>query len=83
MNVSGVAGLVLDSDGHRCSMVATDAALRLLATRRAVSSMNTWRLHSSLLISVGLYSLVINCTGDSLARREIEILEAVREPADE
>ena len=35
------------------------------------------------LISVGLYSIMINWHGKLLARREIEILDAVREPADE
>jgi hypothetical protein len=32
---------------------------------------------------VGLYALMINFHGRLLARREIDILEAVREPSDE
>jgi len=32
---------------------------------------------------VGFYFLALNFQGRSLAAREIEILEAVREPADE
>ena len=35
------------------------------------------------LVSVGLYSVMINLHGRLLARREIDILEAVREPTDE
>jgi hypothetical protein len=35
------------------------------------------------LVSVGLYSLMINFHGRLLARREIAILDAVREPSDE
>jgi len=35
------------------------------------------------LLSVGLYFLIINLHGRTLARREIDILDAVREPADE
>ena len=35
------------------------------------------------LIAVGIYSLLINVQGRTLARRELELLEAVREPTDE
>ena len=35
------------------------------------------------ILSVGFYFLVIRFHARTLARREIEILEAVREPADE
>jgi hypothetical protein len=35
------------------------------------------------LVSVGIYALVLGFHGRSLAQREIEILEAVREPTDE
>ena len=34
-------------------------------------------------LSVGFYFLMLNFQGRSLANREIDILEAVREPADE
>jgi hypothetical protein len=35
------------------------------------------------LVTLGLYFAIINLHGRELERREIEILEAVREPADE
>ena len=35
------------------------------------------------LVSLGLYFVIINFHGRELAKREIEILEAVREPSDE
>jgi hypothetical protein len=35
------------------------------------------------LVAIGIYALVINVHGRTLARREIDILEAVREPTDE
>ena len=35
------------------------------------------------LVSVGLYFAIINFHGRKLERREIEILDAVREPMDE
>jgi hypothetical protein len=35
------------------------------------------------LLSLGLYFVMLNFQGRLLAAREIEILEAVREPADE
>jgi hypothetical protein len=34
-------------------------------------------------VAVGFYSLMLNFQGRSLAKREIDILEAVREPSDE
>jgi hypothetical protein len=35
------------------------------------------------LIAIGIYVIGLNIHGRTLARREIEILEAVREPTDE
>jgi hypothetical protein len=34
-------------------------------------------------LSIGIYLLMLNFQGRSLAKREIDILEAVREPTDE
>jgi hypothetical protein len=35
------------------------------------------------LVSLGIYSVFLNFHGRALERREIEILDAVREPTDE
>lgn len=81
MNVSGVAGLLI------IPMVIALAAAPSLAT--LVGYYNQSRLHEYLtligfaLVSVGLYFVVLNFHGRSLEKREIEILEVVREPLDE
>ena len=81
LNVSGVGGLFLIP------------LIILLVTPPVVSTLVGYFTHSLLneyllltlfaLVSVGLYSLMINFHGRLLARREIAILEAVREPSDE
>lgn len=81
MNVSGVAGLLI------VPMVVVLSAGPLFAT--LVGYFSESRLNEYLaligvaLLSVGLYSLVLNFHGRSLAKRETEILEVVREPLDE
>jgi hypothetical protein len=81
LNVSGVAGLLL------IPMVILLATPPLLATligyftRSLVYEYATLALFA--VLSVGLYFVIINFHGRSLARREIDILEAVREPSDE
>ena len=81
LNVSGVAGLLL------IPMVILLAAPPLLATVVGYVTHNLLNVYTTLalmmLLSVGFYFLMLNFQGRSLARREIEILEAVREPADE
>jgi len=81
LNVTGVAGLLL------IPMVVLLAAPPLLATVVGYVTHNLLNVYTSLalmaLLSVGFYFLMLNFQGRSLAAREIEILEAVREPADE
>ena len=81
MNVSGVAGLFL------IPMIIVLATPPVIATLVGYFSRNLFYEYVALLVlalmSVGLYSLIINFHGRSLARREIDILDAVREPVDE
>jgi uncharacterized protein YybS (DUF2232 family) len=81
MNVSGVAGLLL------IPMIIVLATPPLLAALVGYLSRNIYYEYLALLglvlMLVGLYSLIIDFHGRSLAKREINILEAVREPADE
>ena len=81
LNLSGVAGLFL------IPMVILLAAPPLLATVVGYVTHNLLNVYTSLalmaLLSLGLYFVVLNFQGRLLAAREIEILEAVREPADE
>jgi hypothetical protein len=81
MNMSGVAGFLV------IPMIIVLATPPLLAALVGYFSRNLYYQYLALLglalISVGLYSLIIDFHGRSLAKREINILEAVREPADE
>jgi len=80
LNVSGVAGLLLIP------------VLLLLAVPPLASALAGYFIRSLLIeyvtlaafaaLSVGLYFLLINFQGRALERREIDILEAVREPTD-
>lgn len=81
LNVSGVAGLFLIP--LILLMLAPPLVSTLVGyfTRSLVNEFLLLTFFA--LVSVGLYSLMINFHGRLLARREIEILEAVREPADE
>jgi hypothetical protein len=81
MNVSGVAGVLL------IPLIIVLAAPPLGATLIGYFTQN--RLNEFLtlmvlaLVSLGLYFAIINFQGRELAKREIEILEAVRAPMDE
>jgi hypothetical protein len=81
LNVSGVAGLFL------IPQVVLLISLPVLASLIGYSTKSLWNEYLALaaftLLAVGFYSIMINWQGKLLARREIEILEAVREPADE
>ncbi|HEX7771379.1 MAG TPA: hypothetical protein VF435_03100, partial [Pyrinomonadaceae bacterium] len=81
MNVSGVAGFLL------IPMIIVLATPPLLATLVGYFSRNLYYEYLALfalaLMSVGLYSLIIDFHARALEKREINILEAVREPADE
>jgi hypothetical protein len=81
LTVSGVAGVLM------IPMVIVLALPPLLATLVGYFTQSFLNEYLALLVlslmSVGLYFAIINLHGRTLARREIDILEAVREPADE
>jgi hypothetical protein len=81
MNVSGVAGLML------IPIVIVLGIGPLFATLAGFISRSLLIMYLTLalvaLVSVGIYALVLGFHGRSLAQREVEILEAVREPTDE
>lgn len=81
MNVSGMAGLLL------IPLIIALSVPPLLATLIAYLTQNMLNGHLTLtalaLVSLGLYFAIINSQGRDLAKREIQILEVVREPMDE
>ncbi|MCA1578869.1 MAG: ABC transporter permease [Acidobacteria bacterium] len=81
MNVSGVAGLML------IPMIVVLGIGPVLATLVGYLTRNLLIQYLTLalvaLVSVGIYVLVLGFHGRSLAQRETDILEAVREPTDE
>jgi hypothetical protein len=81
MNVSGVAGLLL------IPMIVVLGGPPFLAAVAGYASGSVYVGYATLalfaFISVAVYAVVINAQGRDLARREIEILETVREPSDE
>lgn len=81
MNVSGVAGLLLIPIIVVLAITPLVATLVGYLTRSLLIEFLTLALLA--LVALGIYAIVINIHGRALARREIEILEAVREPTDE
>ena len=81
LNVSGVAGLLL------IPMVIVLGTPPVLATLVGLFMSSLVYEYAALFVfavlAVGLYFLMLNFQGRSLAKREIDILDAVREPADE
>jgi hypothetical protein len=81
LNVSGVAGLLL------IPIVIVLSAPPVLAMVVGIFTRSLFNEYVTLLglavLSLGFYFLVLNFQGRALARREIEILDAVREPSDE
>ncbi|MEN3329501.1 MAG: type transport system permease protein [Acidobacteriota bacterium] len=81
LNVSGVAGLLL------IPMVIMLGAPPVLATLVGLFMSSLVYEYVALFVfavlAIGLYFLMLNFQGRSLAKREIDILEAVREPTDE
>ncbi|HEX6044770.1 MAG TPA: hypothetical protein VFZ22_09810 [Pyrinomonadaceae bacterium] len=81
MNVSGVGGLLL------IPMIAVLGTPPFLAGAAGYFTRNIYISYATLalfaLLSAGIYAIAVNFQGRSLAKREIEILETVREPADE
>lgn len=81
MNVSGVAGLMLIPIIVVLGLPPLVGTVAGYLTRSFLIQYLTLALLA--LISIGIYALVLNIHGHALARREVEILEAVREPTDE
>ncbi|HKS10045.1 MAG TPA: hypothetical protein VJS13_10885, partial [Pyrinomonadaceae bacterium] len=81
MNVSGVAGVLLIpivivlGSGPLLTVVAGYFTKSLLIEYAALALL--------VLIAIGIYALALNVHGRTLARREIHVLEAVREPTDD
>jgi hypothetical protein len=81
LNVSGVGGLFLIP---LIILLITPPVVATFVGYSTQSLLNEYLVLALFaLMSVGLYSLMINFHGRLLARREIDILEAVREPSDE
>lgn len=81
MNVSGVAGLMLIPIVVVLGMAPLFATLAGYFTSSLLIEYVTLALLA--LITIGIYALALNIHGRTLARREIDVLEAVREPTDE
>ncbi len=81
MNVSGVSGLLFIPLIGLLAIPPFVATLVGYFTRSMLNQYLTLLVMT--LLSMGLYFVVLNFQGRVLARREIDILEAVREPADE
>jgi hypothetical protein len=81
MNVSGMAGVLL------IPLIVVLAVPPLFATLVGYFTESLLNAYLTLLVlalmSLGLYFAIINVHGRTLAKREVEILEAVREPIDE
>jgi hypothetical protein len=80
LNISGVAGLLLIPLILLLTVLPLAAVVAGYYLRSLFIEFAVLALCSAL--SVGFYFLVINFQGRSLERREIEILEAVKEPND-
>lgn len=81
LNVSGVAGVLLIPMVIVLSTPPVVATLIGLFTRSLLYEYAA--LFVLAVLAVGFYFLMLNLQGRSLAKREIDILEAVREPSDE
>lgn len=81
LNVSGMAGLLF------IPMVIVLSAPPVLATLIGIVTRSLVYEYAALfgfaVLALGLYFVTLNFQGKSLAKREIGILEAVREPSDE
>ncbi|HYK21484.1 MAG TPA: hypothetical protein VEV42_12165 [Pyrinomonadaceae bacterium] len=81
LNVSGMSGLLLIPMVLVLAVPPVSATIVGYVSRSLLYEYLTLVLFA--LVSVGIYFALLNLHGRTLARREIEILEAVREPADE
>ncbi|HKU75638.1 MAG TPA: hypothetical protein VJR02_17130 [Pyrinomonadaceae bacterium] len=80
-NLSGVAGLFLIPQVGLMMVLPALAALIGYSTSSLINEYLA--LAAFVLLALAFYSIMINWQGKLLARREIEILDAVREPPDE
>jgi hypothetical protein len=78
LNTSGVAGLFLIPLLVLLAMPPMAATLIGYATESLILEYAT--LAAIALILIGIYFFVINAQGRALERREIQILEAIKEP---
>lgn len=81
MNVSGVAGVLLIPIVLVLGIAPLLATLAGYLLRSLLIEYVTLAMLA--LFCLGIYALSLNIHGQTLARREIDILEAVREPTDE
>ena len=81
MNVSGVAGVMLIPIIIVLGIAPVAATLAGYLTQSLLVEYVALALLA--LITIGIYVLALNIHGRTLARREIDVLEAVREPTDE
>ncbi len=81
MNVSGVAGVLL------IPIIIVLGIPPFMATLAGYLTETLWIEYVALtalaLVSLGIYAMILHFHARTLTRREIEILESVREPADE
>lgn len=81
LNVSGLSGLLLIPMLLVLAIPPATATLIGYLTRSRVYEFLTLLVLA--MASIGIYFVIINFHGRALAKREIEILEVVREPSDE
>lgn len=81
MNLSGVSGLLLIPIVLLLGAAPATAVFVGYLMRSVIIEYLALALLT--LLAIGIYALALNFHGRTLARREIEILEAVREPTDE
>jgi len=81
MNVSGVAGLLL------IPIIVVLGTPPFLAALAGYLTGNVYISYLTMagfaMVSIAVYAIVLNIQGRALAKREIDILETVREPSDE
>jgi hypothetical protein len=81
MNVSGIGWTAVDTDDRRARRAAVSRRSRGVFSRNVSISYLTLAMFA--VVVVVAYAFIIDFQGRDLARREIEILETVREPSDE
>jgi len=80
MNVSGATGLLLIPIIILLALPPVGAAAAGFITQSWLVEYATLAVFA--VLAVGAYFLLIGTQGEALQRREVEILEAIREPSD-